>query len=326
MASALLTGLLAGALLGVVLHRGRLCFHSLFAGALVGRDRLLRGWLLGVAVAAVGLSVVYLLPGSDDLNQGLAFRPVSAVVGGLVLGVGMVVAQSCVSGLFSKLGSGMLGALVGLAGWAAGELAVRPVDVPGPTVLGGGEDGTLAGLLGVPRPALAAVLLVAVVLVLRRGRDRDEAGPAWRWTSERLGVALGLAIVASWLLADLGGRSFGASSVGTAAGIADGDPSWWLVGLLVGITAGALLSARLAGDVRVRGETPVRYGQLLVGGALLGAGGWIAGGCNLGHGLSGTAQLNVSSWVVVASMAGGVWLARAVRGRVTAEPAGSRAG
>ncbi|MDQ3054702.1 MAG: YeeE/YedE family protein, partial [Actinomycetota bacterium] len=52
--------------------------------------------------------------------------------------------------------------------------------------------------------------------------------------------------------------------------------------------------------------------RLLVGGFLLGAGGWIAGGCNLGHGLSGMAQLNVSSIVVVICMALGVGHARAM--------------
>jgi len=62
-----------------------------------------------------------------------------------------------------------------------------------------------------------------------------------------------------------------------------------------------------------------------VGGFLLGAGGWIAGGCNLGHGLSGAAQLNVSSWVVVASMAAGVGLpAAAARGHlIVRAPPGS---
>jgi len=48
----------------------------------------------------------------------------------------------------------------------------------------------------------------------------------------------------------------------------------------------------------------------------LGAGGWIAGGCNLGHGLSGIAQLNVSSFVVVTAMVAGVGVARLGAGRI----------
>ncbi len=80
--------------------------------------------------------------------------------------------------------------------------------------------------------------------------------------------------------------------------------------------AGGTLSARTAGGLWLRGEEPVRYLQLAAGGLLLGAGGWIAGGCNLGHGLSGVAQLNVSSFVVVTAMVAGVWVARLGAGRI----------
>ncbi|MEJ7771441.1 MAG: YeeE/YedE thiosulfate transporter family protein [Geodermatophilaceae bacterium] len=64
--------------------------------------------------------------------------------------------------------------------------------------------------------------------------------------------------------------------------------------------------------VRAAGGDQSPLPTVLVGGFLLGAGGWIAGGCNLGHGLSGMAQLNVSSIVVVICMALGVGHARAM--------------
>ncbi len=315
---AVLTGLVAGTLLGVVLQRSRLCFHSLFAGAWQGRTTLLRGWLLGVAVAGLGLSVVYLAPWSAPLNSGLAFRPVQNVLGGLVIGTGMVVARSCVSGMFYKLGNGMLGATVGLVGWAAGELAMARVPVGGPTVLPGGTGGTIPGVLGVPRLAAAAVLLVLVVLAclgLSRSRRTQERS-GWDWPLT--GVALGGVTVAGWLLALLGGATFGPSTVGAARSVQAGTPSWWLVAFLVGIVLGAHLAARVTGEWWPRGETRPRYLQLVAGGFLLGAGGWLAGGCNLGHGLSGAAQLNVSSWVVVGSMALGVGGATRVRGLVAA--------
>ncbi len=301
------TGLLAGALLGLVLHRSRLCFHSMFAGAWRGRTRLLRGWLLGVGVASVGLSLLYLTPWSADLNTGLAFRPVRNIVGGLVIGVGMVVARSCVSGLLYKLGAGMLGATVGIVGWVAGELAASEVRLGGPTVLPGGEAGTIPGVLGLPR-ILGALVLLAVAfgvgrLLARKSGGTDDSD-GWSWP--RIGIALGAATVAGWSLAAAGGSSFGPSTVGASYGVRAGAPPWWLIAFLVGLVIGAAVSARLAGELVPRGETRVRYVQLLVGGFLLGGGGWIAGGCNLGHGLSGAAQLNVSSWVVVAAMAAGV--------------------
>lgn len=190
------TGALAGALMGYVLQRGRLCFHSAVRDALDGRLLLARAWALGVALGSVGLALLLLLPGTDGLNRGLALRPVANVTGGLLVGVGMVVASSCVSGLFWKLGSGMLGALVGLTGWGAGELLARRLTVPGPTVLGGGDGATIPGLLGLPRLLVAAVLLtlVVVALVRRPGREAPTEDRQWGW--RRLGVGLGVAITA----------------------------------------------------------------------------------------------------------------------------------
>ena len=268
-----------------------------------------------MSLGSVGLAVLFLLPGTDGLNQGLAFRPIANVSGGLLIGIGMVVARSCVSGLFYKLGSGMLGALVGLTGWAIGELVARQLTVPGPTVIAGGEGATIPGLLGVPRLVVAVVLLLGVVtaLRLRPGRETPDKH-YWGW--ERIGVGLGVVITGGWALAAMGGASFGPSSVGAVASVAGGSPHYWLIAFLLGIVGGGAVSARTAGDFWLRGEEPVRYAQLAAGGLLLGAGGWIAGGCNLGHGLSGVAQLNVSSLVVVAAMVCGVWGAIRLSGRV----------
>jgi hypothetical protein len=321
MVVAVVTGAAAGLGMGYVLQRGQLCFHAMFGSALGGRVLLLRGWLLGVAVASVGLSVLYLTPWSRGLNTGLPFRPVADIAGGLVVGAGMAVASSCVSGLFYKLGSGMVGTLAGLAGWAAGELAARGIHLPGPTVLPAGLGATFAGVVGVPRLALSVLFLAVVAVVLWRWRAAEQPDQPWQWGSRTLGIALGLVTIAGWVLARAGGSSFGPSTVGAVASVAAGSPDWWLIAFLLGIAGGGAVAARTAGGWELRGETPVRYAQLAVGGFLMGAGGWIAGGCNLGHGLSGAAQLNVSSWVVVAAMAAGVGLtARAGRAVRAARP------
>lgn len=263
----------------------------------------------------MGFALLLMLPGTDGLDRGLALRPVGNVVGGLVTGIGMVVARTCATGLFWKLGAGMAGAAVGLAGWGAGELLARQVDLPGPTVLPGGEGAGLPGLLGLPR-LLVAVLVLALVLVLLHRARRRRPEQAWQWGPARTGVLLGLAVTAAWGLAALGGVSFGASSVGAAASVADGRPRWWLLAFLVGLVLGSALAARAAGAFWLRGETAGRLGGLALGGALVGAGGWWAGGCVLGHGLSGATQLSVSSYVVVASIVAGVALASTVERRL----------
>ncbi len=83
------------------------------------------------------------------------------------------------------------------------------------------------------------------------------------------------------------------------------DWQWMLV---VGVIAGSLISALLSGDFHWQwvpslwAETfgdnlVVRLIVALVGGVLIGFGARWAGGCTSGHGISGTLQLAVSSWI-----------------------------
>jgi uncharacterized membrane protein YedE/YeeE len=93
------------------------------------------------------------------------------------------------------------------------------------------------------------------------------------------------------------------------------DWQWMLV---VGIVIGAFVSAVASGEFRlvwVPGawrsafgpSRAVRMGAALAGGVALGLGARWAGGCTSGHGISGTMQLAVSSWVAAACFfAGGI--------------------
>ncbi len=83
------------------------------------------------------------------------------------------------------------------------------------------------------------------------------------------------------------------------------DWQWMLV---VGIILGSLLSALLSGDfqwqwvpstwaVAFGGDPLQRIIVALVGGVCIGFGARWADGCTSGHGISGTLQLTVSSWI-----------------------------
>lgn len=83
------------------------------------------------------------------------------------------------------------------------------------------------------------------------------------------------------------------------------DWEWMLV---LGIVIGAFLSALISGDLHARvvpdawaavfgPGVPLRFAAALAGGAILGFGARWANGCTSGHGISGTMQLAVSSWV-----------------------------
>jgi uncharacterized membrane protein YedE/YeeE len=83
------------------------------------------------------------------------------------------------------------------------------------------------------------------------------------------------------------------------------DWEWMLV---VGVVIGAFISANRGGTFHVLwvpslwaasfGTNPVlRWLVALIGGILMGLGARWAGGCTSGHGISGTLQLAVSSWL-----------------------------
>jgi len=96
------------------------------------------------------------------------------------------------------------------------------------------------------------------------------------------------------------------------------DWEWMLV---LGVFLGALISALLSGSFRIlwvpsRWESAfgpsftVRWIVSLIGGILLGFGARWAGGCTSGHGISGTLQLAVSSWLAaICFFIGGIFTA-----------------
>ena len=84
----------------------------------------------------------------------------------------------------------------------------------------------------------------------------------------------------------------------------------WYLMLLVGVFLGAMLSSWLSGDRskikvpplwrwRFGDSTGKRFFAAFIGGALMVLGARIAGGCTSGHGISGTLQLAVQSWLFI---------------------------
>jgi len=146
---------------------------------------------------------------------------------------------------------------------------------------------------------------------------------AWSWSPYAAGVGIG---VLSWLTLFFSGHPLGCStSFARTAGMIEKlfrgreveeklfyreippvvDWQWMLV---VGMVLGAFLSAQLSGDFHLQwvpprweaafgGDRMVRIVAAVAGGILLGFGSRWAGGCTSGHGISGTMQLALSSWV-----------------------------
>ena len=161
------------------------------------------------------------------------------------------------------------------------------------------------------------------------------------WSPYVAGVLIGLLQIPAFLLINtaLGTSSSYVTLSGTLASLFDpgitqveyvakhlsGAKNWWQVATVIGITIGAFLSSRFSGTrrsgvspvwTRVLGTSSLGVRLLLAfsSGFLLLLGARIADGCTSGHGISGMAQLAVSSFVTVACMfAGGMIVALFLR-------------
>jgi hypothetical protein len=87
----------------------------------------------------------------------------------------------------------------------------------------------------------------------------------------------------------------------------------WLVVELIGVSIGGLLSALLAGRVRVTVERGPRISQrrrlalAFAGGAVMGLGALLARGCTSGQALTGGALLSVGSWLFIGGAFGAAY-------------------
>lgn len=153
------------------------------------------------------------------------------------------------------------------------------------------------------------------------------------------GVALGLVLLAAYVLAGRGLGASGAFNAVAARAIAAAAPGttspWvaervaagglldeWLVPELAGAMLGALASAALAGRLQATVERGAgitvgpRLAAASLGGAAMGAGAVLARGCTSGQALTGGALLSAGSWLFVAGAFGAGFLAMVAAGRL----------
>ena len=140
------------------------------------------------------------------------------------------------------------------------------------------------------------------------------------------GVALGLVLLAAYVVMGRGLGASGAFATSAAGVVAAASPTavqsnpyfarylagrgpWldWLLFEIAGVFIGGYLSARLAGRIRreiergPRISSRARLGTAFGGGAVMGLGAVLARGCTSGLALTGGALLSVGSWLFIVS-------------------------
>lgn len=202
------------------------------------------------------------------------------------------------------------GALAPLAAWLSELGASTPVEP------------SLAALVGAPWWLFTLAGLGIVVILL--WRLPPAAGESFLWPWPVTGSAIGLLGVLAWVTGAYAGWAWGLSMAGPSrslleaalAGSAE-SLSWGAV-MLVGIPVGTWVSARLRGPVMWHAQAPAELPRRFLGGLLMGGGGTLAAGCNIGNALTGLSILAVNSLIATAGIAvGGALTARAIGGKAT---------
>mgnify|MGYP002653021935 CR=1 FL=1 len=113
----ILTGLLLGAVLGYVLQRSRFCVTGAFRDLYLSRStRYFTPFLLAIAIQAVGVAA---LTGMGMLApEPASFAPLAVIGGGLIFGIGIIMAGGCATGTYYRAGEGLIGSWVALIFYA----------------------------------------------------------------------------------------------------------------------------------------------------------------------------------------------------------------
>ncbi|MDO8531158.1 MAG: YeeE/YedE family protein [Dehalococcoidia bacterium] len=116
-----------GVTFGFILQRSRFCFASAFRDLFLLQDgRVMKAVLGGLAIATVGFALVQynltpsLAAGRLPFNAGVVPLGLHLLLGGVLFGVGMVVAGGCTSGSLYRIGEGYVGSLVAVGGMMVG--------------------------------------------------------------------------------------------------------------------------------------------------------------------------------------------------------------
>jgi len=346
----LLAAFAVALILGAAAQASRFCLHGGLRDALFKRDgRRLAAFFLAVAVAIALVGVVqvalgqFVEPSRPPLTSpNLAWG--RYLVGGLVFGVGMILARGCPLRNLVRVAQGNVQALVVLIVMAASAYAMTRTSLYAEVFapwLGtwtidlrkwgfGHQD--LGTLLGIASPAARLLLALAVAV--------PTIAVAWRYLplqSARV-MTLGAAVIGATIAAGyaLTAGPLGAKAIDDAAFLTlppDGmgvqsytfsgplaDTVYFLlhpsaqtlsfgVAAVAGVLVGVLISALLRGEFRWEaGVVPRVLLRQCIGAVLAGIGAILALGCTIGNGLSGLAVLSAGATLGLAAIVAGAWL------------------
>lgn len=291
--------------------------YTAFRDILLIKDlTLFKAYLLALAIQAV---LVSLLGDLGYLSFSFpSFFWLAAIVGGFTFGLGMTFAGGCSSSSYYRVGEGMVGSFVVVimfiifaAVTSSGVLRSPALLLRSVRIDMGGNSATIPSLLGLNPWLFIILVFVPVGIWLYRSAPAPQQR-GWSW--KKAGLALGLVAALAWLSSAWSGDfHYGLRMTGASASLlhylTTGEARYldWGVFEILGVPLGAFLAARWNREFHWRSPRPQRLMQQALGGALMGTGAVIAGGCNIGNSLTGLGAFSLTSFVATLFIVFGTW-------------------
>lgn len=315
----LMAGLLVGVIFGASAQYSSFCLRASTIEVAHGRfGPRLSTWLIAFAtgVMVTQIAVSYGILDTSTARQLAATGSMSgAIIGGLMFGVGMILARGCASRLLVLSATGNLRSLMsGLVLTVAAQASLRGILSPAREYLAqlwtvpGGELRNILTIIGMDSLAAAVialfVLIWAIMLAYRGGKTTAQVV-----ASAVVGVAVALGWIATYAIQQSSFEVVALSSVTFTGPSADtlmalvnepAIPMTFAIGLIPGVFVGSGSMAASRGEFKIqRFDASMRMERFLIGAVLMGFGSMLAGGCAVGAGMSGGAIFALTAWVAV---------------------------
>lgn len=313
-------GLAVGAIFGLLVQHHRFCMVAATGNFLLIKDnRQLLAFVAALLVAITGtqlLEFTETVAIADSSYRNSQLDWFGASLGGLIFGIGGVLAGGCATRTLVRSAEGSVNAIIALVFFmlfaAAAQFSFLETMRLGITTATSVElsgDASIAAILGLPQ-WLPAVVIVGLMLAYIIKYWNPEAK-----NMVFAGAVIGLLVVAGWYITGVLAQDefdptkpSGVTVSGPLARfgyilIAAKFPALsFAISFVIGIAVTVLTFSLATGRFKLEAPKSGAIKLTVLGGSLMGVGAIMAYGCNVGQGLTGISTLSFESMLAFAGM------------------------
>ncbi|HXW68374.1 MAG TPA: YeeE/YedE family protein [Dissulfurispiraceae bacterium] len=308
---------------------------------------LFRAYLLCLAVAVLGTNVLdsagLIMTIDQDtgnivstslLRQNVV--PLANVLGGFLFGMGIVLAGGCASGIVYRFGEGQIAAMIAIIGFFFGIVMttdgvlspVRDLLKSWRFEINGKSNLAIWDLFGGGPTAkwltIGIFVIVLLAFVFKGKPSFGKSGKGYSWGLT--GLLVGILTIVGWEISSFFGgvprglaittplREFFNTVISKSSNSPFPEFSFlgyfkgtWGVFFIFGVPVGGWLSATTLKEFKWKVPQATEVLTVFFGSVLMGIGAVIAGGCNLGHGVTGMSTMSLASLIAISSIVLGNW-------------------